>query len=633
MYHFIEYLKKERIIEELKEFYIKNFKSRINNNLLDKIIKNIQELKIVNNLEKGNFDIFGDIYEKIIDYEIKKVLGEFYTPSEIVEYILDVIGYKPSKNIISKRIIDLSCGSGSFLVQAIRILIEFFKRYFNRKEIKNFSNHEAKIIINSVKNNIFGNDINPIACILCQINMYFELYEIFRKIRKTEKDFRMPFFNIFNLNALILNIKNNYDFVVGNPPYLFIRAIPKDHKSILDKLILETNKGQYDYYQIFIELGVRYLKNGGKLGYIIPDSLLALSNRSIIRKYIYKNTKIREIYYTGPRFKNSVVSNVILILEKESSKNKRENNIIKVKIDESRNKYESELKQEILKSWNYNFLINLNQKDITLIDYLSKNFHKIKDLNEKGNFKILLSRGVELSKSGKIIFCDKCKKFLPIPKGQFICPKCFTKLNEKNIEEIIQRKVPKTEINNFKLFIYSINRYQIKEYRYININKNGINYKDLEIYNNQIVIRQIGENGLICAALNDKFALTSQSFYNLKIFETPIREFNNLYLLALINSKLLSYYFIKSFGSYKKLFPRILIEKINILPIKIPESNTEREFAQKIIELTKNLLKNNFQEKNKIEQIQNEIDSYIFNLYQINYEDRNYIVNYMKSLF
>ncbi|MHA1292619.1 MAG: hypothetical protein ACTSQJ_08140, partial [Promethearchaeota archaeon] len=99
------------------------------------------------------------------------------------------------------------------------------------------------------------------------------------------------------------------------------------------------------------------------------------------------------------------------------------------------------------------------------------------------------------------------------------------------------------------------------------------------------------------------------------------------------NSKLLSYYFIKSFGSYKKLFPRILIEKINILPIKIPESNTEREFAQKIIELTKNLLKNNFQEKNKIEQIQNEIDSYIFNLYQINYEDRNYIVNYMKSLF
>ena len=181
------------------------------------------------------------------------------------------------------------------------------------------------------------------------------------------------------------------------------------------------------------------------------------------------------------------------------------------------------------------------------------------------------------------------------------------------------------EEGDFKKFLYSINRYEIKDNKYIDVSKNGINYKDLLIYEDRIVIRQLSQNKMICASYDRDFSLTSQSFYNLKIEQSPIDEFNHYFLLGIINSLLLSYYFIKSFGSYKKLFPRILIEKIKQLPIKIPKTEREREVARIIITKIKKLLIN-YDEK-----IQNDVDSLVFDLYGISTENRKYILNVLKN--
>ncbi|MFX1499954.1 MAG: TaqI-like C-terminal specificity domain-containing protein, partial [Promethearchaeota archaeon] len=119
-----------------------------------------------------------------------------------------------------------------------------------------------------------------------------------------------------------------------------------------------------------------------------------------------------------------------------------------------------------------------------------------------------------------------------------------------------------------------------------------------------------------------------QSFYNLKIKKSPISEFNHFYLLGIINSMLLSYFFIKSFGTYKKLFPRILIEKIEEFPIKIPVSDKCRQKAKKIIELVKKIL-NNF---NYMKLLQKKLDDLVFDLYEISESNRKYILNYIEAL-
>ncbi len=231
-----------------------------------------------------------------------------------------------------------------------------------------------------------------------------------------------------------------FDIIVGNPPYLFIRDILPDQRQIIKKMKFKTGQGQYDYFQIFIELGIKLLKNQGLLGYIVPDSLLALSNRSIVRKYIYDTSKIKEIYHSGPQFEDPVVSNIIIILEKESNIAEREKNRIKVKIDTQELR---EIVQKSFKNWNYKFLIHLNDDDISIIIRLSEKFPKLRELMVKDDFKILLSRGVELTKTGEIIYCIQCKKYFPIPKKEFLCPVCKTPLKEEHIDKIVVDSNPK----------------------------------------------------------------------------------------------------------------------------------------------------------------------------------------------
>lgn len=631
MQNFINYLEKENIIGNLYQFYNVELNDQTIDNFLNRIIKILKSLK---NSEKTisldifaiEFDVFTKIYEDMRNHKEKKKLGEFYTPSPVVKYILDAVEYNYLKEIETKKIIDISCGSGSFIVQIIRILIKRYLKIYKKQRVSDLTFKEAKNIISAIKENIFGIDINRTACILCQINIHFILFELLSLILSSESDYLLPKFNIKNINALTINYREKYDYVVGNPPYLFIREIPIDQIPIIENNNFKTKIGQFDYYQLFIELGIRILVPNGMFGYIVPDSILVLSNRLVIRKYIYNNTKIKEIYHTGPKFNEAVVSNIIIILEKENKILERQNNQIKLKLS---NHHEETIPQNTIESWNYQFLIHLNKTDIAILEHLNTNFPKLKDLFEKYNVKLILRRGVELTKTGKIIFCETCNKYLPIPRNRLKCSSCNSDLNEGNIENLIHEAIPTDGIKeNFNLFLYSIKRYQKTQYKFIDTSKVGINYKDFEIYEDRIVIRQLPQNLKICATYDKKLSLTSQSFYNLKITKSDISEFNNFYLLGLFNSMLFSYFFIKSFGTYKKLFPRILIEKIKDFPIKIPKTNNEKEIAKNITENVKLIL----DATHKLEHLQQTIDLLIFDLYQIPENNRKYILDYIETL-
>ncbi|MFW9872886.1 MAG: N-6 DNA methylase [Candidatus Thorarchaeota archaeon] len=635
MKDFIDYLREENVIEKLLNFYKIKKEAWDREELFRKVIRQLESSS--NNLLERNLlglplstkDYFGSVYETILNKKERRSLGQFYTPNWIVKYIFKAIDYKYDSNIENKKLIDISCGSGSFIIHAVRILVSLYFRTHKLNQISELSVDRAKSIISNINDYIYGVDVNPIACILCQINMHYVLFGILRHIRKIDNTYAFPFFNIKYFNAFDIRDNYQYDYVVGNPPYLFIRDIPIEQREFLKSKDLETTVGQYDYYQIFIELGMKILKNHGLLGFIVPDSLLALSNRSILRKYIYNTSKIREIYYVGPKFEDPVVSNIILILEKENDKKIREKNQIKVRFV---NGEENIIHQDSLPKQDFKFLINLTMKDEKIIKYLKKEFPTLRQLMEDNRFKISLGRGVELSKSGEIIYCESCVQFLPIPKRGLICPQCKNILKENQKEKIIYNSIPTDNQNNFKMFIYAINRYLIKEYKYIDVSKEGVNYKEFDIYYNRIIIRQLSQNNYICAAYDSNLSLTSQSFYNLKIGQSTIREFDSFFLLGIINSTLLSYYFIKSFGSYKKLFPRILIENIKKFPIKIPESDQEKKIASKIIENVKSLLYADRKNSEINVKIEKEIDDFVFALYKISNPNKEYILDFMRSV-
>ena len=618
MFTFNKFIGEKNLFLELKDLYCVKSLDEKQENFLIEVFRKIMNTEF-EDLNSSNIDLIGNIYEKTVNFEYRKNFGEFYTPKIVVNHILESIGYTSQKIIRNKKLIDISCGAGSFLIESVKILKYSLLSCYEYLEIENISTEIAKKIINEIRKNISGIDLNPIACILCQLNLFLSVFDLIKVIYQEEPEYKYEYFNIKNINALSLSNEEKYDFVVGNPPYLFIRDINHQHRQMIQNSNLETNIGQYDYYQIFIELGLKILKIHGLFGYIIPDSILALSNRKVIRKFIYEHSNIKEISVVGSQFEDPVVSNVIIILEKENDANKRKDNLIKIKINKDPH-IKKELNQHLIKKFDYKFLINLNSTDMKILEHLKENFPKLGDLITDNRFEIILSRGIELGKEGKIVFCNICQKYLPFPKRELVCPDCNNLMNIETLETIIHKEIPLKGEEDYQRYLYSMNRFQINEIKYINVNKNGINYKDKEIYKDRIIIRQLNQNKLICATYGSN-SHTSQSFYNLKIVKSYLEEFNNYYLLGLINSRLLSYYYNKSFGSYKKLFPRILIEKIRNLPIKLPQTENEKRIALEIVDLVKKIL----MATDFIKDLEKQLNSLVFELYKISEENGIYI--------
>ena len=625
MVTFSKFIGEKNLLAELKDLYgIKSLDEKQENFLIE-VFKKIMNTEF-EDLISNDIDLIGHIYEKTVDFEYRKNFGEFYTPKTIVNHILESIGYTSQNIVRNKKLIDISCGAGSFLIESVKILKCYLLLYYKSIEIENISTEIAKKIINEIRKNIYGIDLNPIACILCQLNLFLSVFDLIKVIYQEEPEYQFDYFNVKNINALSLSNEGVYDYVVGNPPYLFIRDISYQHRQLIEQSNLETNIGQYDYYQIFIEISLNILKNHGLLGYIIPDSILALSNRRVIRKFIYEHSNIKEISVVGSQFEDPVVSNVVLILEKENDVNKRMDNIIKINKKKEEHQFNKELNQKLIKKFDYKFLVYLNSTDVKILEHLNENFPKLGDLIIDNRFGIILSRGVELGKEGKIVYCHNCKKYLPFPKKELICRDCNNLINIETLETIIHEEIPLKAEEEYRRFLYSMNRYQINEIKYINVNKNGINYKDKEIYSDRIIIRQLNQNKLICATYGSN-SYTTQSFYNLKIMKTELEEFNNYYLLGLINSRLLSYYYNKSFGSYKKLFPRILIEKIRNLPIKVPQTEFEKKISLEIVDLVKKML----MAPNFIIELEKQLNSLVFDLYNISEENGIYILEDFKN--
>jgi N-6 DNA Methylase len=87
-------------------------------------------------------DLFKGIYERFIPREIRHALGEFYTPDWLAEHALDLLNWD-----CKKAIIDPACGSGTFLLEAIR-----------RRRIRKPSAGAKELL-----DGIHGIDLNPLA--------------------------------------------------------------------------------------------------------------------------------------------------------------------------------------------------------------------------------------------------------------------------------------------------------------------------------------------------------------------------------------------------------------------------------------------------------------------------------------
>jgi len=294
----------------------------------DHILKNL--VLNLENYNTKNIDehILGEVYENYLEDSLKQQKGVFYTPKEVVNFILSELENDITKN---SKILDLACGSGSFLLKAY----DLFRNKKSHREI--------------LEGNLYGIDIDPMATQLCAISLalknlnektrFFNIFvgdSVLSEIDPKQKEFideKVKSVKISNgqlQKELDIFENNQYDFVVGNPPYVNLQkthyTAKKEFKTLWDEIYF----GEANLLQFFIAQGIKLLKNNSKLGFITSQYWLSTDQAKPFREFLLRETKILKlIEFTDQKiFPKSQVFPLIIILEKESDETKRLNNEI-----------------------------------------------------------------------------------------------------------------------------------------------------------------------------------------------------------------------------------------------------------------------------------------------------------------
>ena len=228
---------------------------------------------------------------------------QVFTPKKTVIRMLDEIGYS-GVSIINKTIVDISCGDGAFLKEAL-------KRYIGAcKE----SNVLDKDILKMVNDHIFGYEIDHIFYRECQDNLNSIINKKLRKNRKA------IFKNIKNIDGLTID-KMSFDFVVGNPPYLSYKEMDEETRNYLRDNFETCKESKYDYSYAFIEKSINLLKDDGSAIIIAPINMYRIKSGKLMRGFL-RNKLIKIIDVTEENIFPGVLTNpVISVFKKNHNEN------------------------------------------------------------------------------------------------------------------------------------------------------------------------------------------------------------------------------------------------------------------------------------------------------------------------
>lgn len=158
-----------------------------------------------------------------------------------------------------------------------------------------------------------------------------DMLENVRYLKEEHNDGRL--FKMFEDTVLALVVKNymEYDYVVGNPPYVRIQNLPDSQKQMMSKLY-DSTTGNYDIYGPFYERGLDWLsEDTGKLGFITPNQFMSTDYGEGLRRVLLQESRIKEVYdfRDSGVFEDAKNYPAIVILEDEPDSKERDVNEIR----------------------------------------------------------------------------------------------------------------------------------------------------------------------------------------------------------------------------------------------------------------------------------------------------------------
>lgn len=543
-------------------------------------------------------DIIGTIYNTYVNREEKRNKGQYYTPPEIIHYILDTVGYE-GRNIIgsNKRLIDPACGSGSFLVTAAKRLVKAYQG--TREQVDN-----PIAVLERVQQNLFGFDLNPFACYLAEINLLIQVLDLVKKALAVDKSFRLKPFHIYNVDALArpggtyyyLNINmllaeendqvnqiksraadtpyaQGFAFVVANPPYG--ATLSDSYKKMLRENWADVFYGQPDTYTFFLKLGLDLLANNGKLGFITPNTYLMGTHTAILRNKILTAGRVEQVVDLPQGiWPDANVDCVLLFLSAENDEEKRKSQQVHIymlglrdSLDKLTGRAWSETFVQPQSRWLANARNEITIRHDTLLQQIEDVCHI--PVNDNGGFakKVQRLNDVTESTQGIIPYHSKAE-------------------GKANLYIKPRRSVPPDE-PDWKPLLDSagfIGRYELrwgKEQPYLKYGNWLYSVPRAKFFESPKLLVQDMRN----RALKRRLVATydDQKFYNRHNFSDIIAKdphYDLKYILALFNSSLLNYWFARQFDNL-----HINPSYFRQLPIYPADATTQAQFVALVDEM------------------------------------------------
>ncbi len=349
---------------------------KIDDKPLKDIIKNLYYPESPYVFREIPADILGQVYERFLGKvirltaghrakveekpEVRKAGGVYYTPTYIVEYIVEntvgrLLEGKTPKEAEKIRVLDPACGSGTFPLGAYQYLLDWHLKWYMEHDPEKWATGKKPVIFQTkdgyrlttskkkdiLLNNIYGVDIDPQAVEVTKLSLLLKVLEgesretigsqlaLFQErvlpdlgknikcgnsligndyyegrqltmLVDEEERYRV---NAFNWKAGFpqVFIQGGFDAVIGNPPYLRIQGLQENYNDQIEYFSskYESAVKRFDLYLLFIEKAYKLLQQNGRLGFICPHKFINSDFGSGLRGFLTKKLAIEKLISFG----------------------------------------------------------------------------------------------------------------------------------------------------------------------------------------------------------------------------------------------------------------------------------------------------------------------------------------------
>ena len=620
-------------------------------------------------------EILGTVYERFLEKEIRLTAGHrvkiekkplrrkrhgvYYTPIYVVEYIVNntvgmqIAGKSPAQLTGTRkdtqfRVLDMACGSGSFLLGAYQCLLQHYLDWYVEhspdKHPKAILRHprtqEWRLTIEEKKRilttHIFGVDIDPQAVEVAKLSLMLKALEGEDDLSLIQQ---MELFHHRALPNLANNIKcgnslispdfflrsflhdpedikrinpfdwkkafpeaikaGGFDCVIGNPPYiqLSMQQFRDERINTYLREIFSISAGRMNTFVYFLLQAHKLCRNNSRYAFIIPNTVLGQEYYHEIRTKILSNSHLEHVASPhGLLFKDAVVETVVLVMQRIVGENCALSNapVVFSDLHEQKGEQNAFSVPQVRLSENYMSAFVAPRNEMT--ESIKK---KIDQSGTTIGTQFNLNQAIALKHDRAACLTDKKES-----KAHRMV------LDGRHIRRYFTGDSP----NYFKFDkdkIHSCKR------------------EDIFLVPEKVFFRRVGES--IIASLDDqqKFALNTLVVVTPK----PTATHNLRVVLALLNSKMMNWYYRTFLKSTKKVFSEIQARQIKQLQLPNPEllQNGERlaeisDCAETLIRLNKEIAPGisgprRVAIEHQIESFESRIDGLIYACYGLNEEE------------